>query len=768
MKRVVALLVSILGILSGTVFAVNFSDLTSDCWAYEPIVEMANKGILNGYPDGTFLPNKSITRAEFAKILVLSLNLKDEENKNNIFDDVDSTHWSYNYVRIASNYLSGYTNGSQIYFMPDEEAVREDMAVAIVMATNLQSKEYDLSTLDRFSDKDSISESFKKYVAIAVENNLMRGNADGTFNPKGKLTRAEVSQLMLNTTKELEKIAINETEKEDNKAEKELISSGNTGKFVDMRGNGFVMVGSHSGYVDLTHKDSIVKSIKELFDIYDEKVEYAVYSGNTIVITKIIKDGNEDDIEKYEETDLTISVDTVKSPFEKTDSIKISFNRDLKSNEFYEVGLYKKGSPDGMNFIDYAKKSVKEITINGQDIFSAIEKNAFIGISKVDGASVTITIRVLYYNDEGYSRLLFEKPINLTLEDTEKEDNKAEKELISSGNTGKFVDMRGNRYVMITTDSTSYSGYVDFTNADSVVKNMDELFDIYDKIVKFSVYSDNSIVITDVTEKDIDLVVKVNGKIIKEDSENTVYMSINETPIVISTSSQVKKILYKWNIENQKTSKFSTQDGNNSLTNKCEIVPELDLDYSNYAFEVYYIDKNGNESKHYNYKFEVYIENTIYSSVYQNVYLNNLHTKGKNLKIDASTLDVSGLEEGKDFIALQITGLSNVYMNKLTKIKFEEVQNLEHISEIKNDTLYMEKPNGDSGINLSIETIKYNVAEENIFIYRCKLWKDGEITVKGVDTVKAQDIGSDTFKVDDKIMQIEVNDKNSLLVFRAN
>ncbi len=59
------------------VFAVSFSDLTNEHWAYEPIIEMANKGILAGYPDGTFLPNKSITRAEFAKILVLSLNLKD-------------------------------------------------------------------------------------------------------------------------------------------------------------------------------------------------------------------------------------------------------------------------------------------------------------------------------------------------------------------------------------------------------------------------------------------------------------------------------------------------------------------------------------------------------------------------------------------------------------------------------------------------------------------------------------------------------------------
>ena len=225
MKKVFSIVMTliVLTVLSTTALAVNFSDLTTEHWAYEPIIEMANKGILAGYPDGTFLPNKSITRAEFAKILVLSLNLKDDTNKNNVFDDVDSSHWSYDYVRIASNYLSGYTNGSQIYFMPDEQAVREDMAIAIVMATNLQNKQYDMSTLDRFSDKDSISESFRKYVAIAVENNLMRGNADGTFNPKGKLTRAEVSQLMLNTTKELEKIAIADNNVNEN-INKELFS----------------------------------------------------------------------------------------------------------------------------------------------------------------------------------------------------------------------------------------------------------------------------------------------------------------------------------------------------------------------------------------------------------------------------------------------------------------------------------------------------------------------------------------------------------------
>ena len=115
------------------------------------------------------MPNKPITRAEFAKILVLSLNLKDEANRNVFFNDVDSSHWSYDYVRVASNYLSGYTNGSQIYFKPDEQAVREDMALAIVMATNLQNKQYSLKTLDIFSDENSISESFKNMLLLQLK-----------------------------------------------------------------------------------------------------------------------------------------------------------------------------------------------------------------------------------------------------------------------------------------------------------------------------------------------------------------------------------------------------------------------------------------------------------------------------------------------------------------------------------------------------------------------------------------------------------------------
>ena len=196
-------------IFSSNVFAVDYSDLNKSHWAYNVIMDMTSKKILSGYPGNTFMPDKSVTRAEFAKILVLTLNLNE---KNNIsFQDVAKEHWAYNYIEVASKYLSAYRGENDtLFFRPSDEAVREDLAVSVVMAAGLQDSSYKLSTLNKFSDKENISENLKKYVAIAVENELMRGNADGTFNPKGKLTRAEVCQLMHNSLSVLEKIVLDE------------------------------------------------------------------------------------------------------------------------------------------------------------------------------------------------------------------------------------------------------------------------------------------------------------------------------------------------------------------------------------------------------------------------------------------------------------------------------------------------------------------------------------------------------------------------------
>ncbi|HEX9062030.1 MAG TPA: S-layer homology domain-containing protein [Clostridia bacterium] len=190
----------------------GFSDISQSHWAYKAILNMSSRKIINGFPDNTFKPDLSITRAEFAKIMVLALNLPQKPPDSSSFLDINKTDWECPYVENAKYYLTGFRGPLGDSFHPKEPAVREDMAVALVKAMNLSGENSDSSILDRFADKNNISENLKKYISIAVNHKIMEGSKDGnnlTFKPKNSLTRAEAAVLLNNVTSE-EKITFDE------------------------------------------------------------------------------------------------------------------------------------------------------------------------------------------------------------------------------------------------------------------------------------------------------------------------------------------------------------------------------------------------------------------------------------------------------------------------------------------------------------------------------------------------------------------------------
>lgn len=204
MKRNIQKILSI--ITAGCVMLPNmtyaFSDLTSKHWAYNAVDKMVEQELLSGYSDGTFRPDICITRAEFATILSKTLDIK-ENSKNIEFKDVEGIHWAEEYIDKVNSFLTGYMDNNEYYFKPEDAVLREDAAVAIVKAKGLSDEKVSMSILDSFKDKDSISDSLKKYVAIAVKKGFMRGNEDGTFNPQGNLTRAEIAALFDNAYEEI-------------------------------------------------------------------------------------------------------------------------------------------------------------------------------------------------------------------------------------------------------------------------------------------------------------------------------------------------------------------------------------------------------------------------------------------------------------------------------------------------------------------------------------------------------------------------------------
>ena len=106
----------------------NFSDVAPDAWYNNAVSTMVNAGIIQGYEDGTFRPNNNITRAEFAAIAsrFMSSGYDVEED---LFTDI-ANHWARQNINDAAmtQWINGYPDGT---FLPDKAITRAE-AVTLV------------------------------------------------------------------------------------------------------------------------------------------------------------------------------------------------------------------------------------------------------------------------------------------------------------------------------------------------------------------------------------------------------------------------------------------------------------------------------------------------------------------------------------------------------------------------------------------------------------------------------------------------------------
>lgn len=178
--------------------AKDFTDLQKEHWAYEYVSELSSKGIIKGYEDNTFKPDKKLTRAEFATIFVNYFNKNNQEAiSKKDYKDVKNDDWFYKYVQIAQNDMLVWGD----FFYPNDIMKREDVAYAIVKVCNLEKLSVNTGVLSNFTDSNEITDFLKNYVALAVEHGYMSGK--GTeFDPQAGLTRAEVCALLGKDNKE--------------------------------------------------------------------------------------------------------------------------------------------------------------------------------------------------------------------------------------------------------------------------------------------------------------------------------------------------------------------------------------------------------------------------------------------------------------------------------------------------------------------------------------------------------------------------------------
>ncbi|MDD6483529.1 MAG: S-layer homology domain-containing protein [Clostridiales bacterium] len=170
------------------------TDIDSVSWAKPHIEKLFKLGVINGYDDGTFLPNNNVKREEYVKMILTAFGLEKSGAKAD-FADVSQNAWYYEYVAAAveAGIIQGIGDNK---FGAGQDITRQDMAVIACRAAKLAGK--DLSkgqNITEFADKSGIADYALESVEILTKNGIVNG-IDGSFMPYSYATRAQVAVII--------------------------------------------------------------------------------------------------------------------------------------------------------------------------------------------------------------------------------------------------------------------------------------------------------------------------------------------------------------------------------------------------------------------------------------------------------------------------------------------------------------------------------------------------------------------------------------------
>ncbi len=174
----------------------TFADVEGH-WSKQAVNDMASRMIVKGSDENHYNPDAVITRAELAAIVVRALGLSDN-GSGTTFSDVNSADWYAGAVAKAVEYglIEGYDNRT---FAPNRTITRQEALVIMSRAMKLAGLEADgidaESLLSSFADRTAVASWAKPAMAAAVKNGLVEGSAGG-LNPTGNLTRAETAAIV--------------------------------------------------------------------------------------------------------------------------------------------------------------------------------------------------------------------------------------------------------------------------------------------------------------------------------------------------------------------------------------------------------------------------------------------------------------------------------------------------------------------------------------------------------------------------------------------
>ena len=177
----------------------TFSDVKNH--ANQTAIEaLASRGIINGMGQGTFMPNKTMTRAEFAAIVTRALGLAAKDTK--VFSDVPSSKWYAGYIGTAnsSGIVNGVGNGK---FNPEGTITRQEAAAMVARAAKLCGLDTAMDAaatrdmLAQFGDYRSVASWAKEPMAFCYSANIL-DQSELNIEPTKAILRCEIAQMLYN------------------------------------------------------------------------------------------------------------------------------------------------------------------------------------------------------------------------------------------------------------------------------------------------------------------------------------------------------------------------------------------------------------------------------------------------------------------------------------------------------------------------------------------------------------------------------------------
>ncbi|MBQ8524079.1 MAG: S-layer homology domain-containing protein [Clostridia bacterium] len=174
-----------------------FADVGEKKWFYDEVLFVYEKGLMNGITETRFEPNGNLTRAMF--ITILGRLAGAEESESNKFPDVKKGKWYSGYVgwAVDSGIVTGYEDGT---FKPNKALSREEMAACIYryveyMGINMPREN---TAPQKFSDSGKIAKWARDYVELLRRSGIANGDQYEKYNPKANITRAEMATVIMN------------------------------------------------------------------------------------------------------------------------------------------------------------------------------------------------------------------------------------------------------------------------------------------------------------------------------------------------------------------------------------------------------------------------------------------------------------------------------------------------------------------------------------------------------------------------------------------